>query len=435
MHCTGKGRTMAFVKVSHLKPDMLVCSDLKDRNGRLLVAAGTKLTEQHIRIIKIWGVVEADVGGASEQDAVSLPDEASKPVILKAAEEAVTEQFRFNDRDNAIISELFTIGCRWKSAQMARNNSAGNAPQVPLGHGRAAPERGDAPDGKPRTFQDKPFDHIRKLIRQDIKLTTLPAIYTRINEAIMRPHSSSSDIADLISKDTSLAARLLKLVDSSFYGYPSRIGSLSRAVSIVGTNQLSMLAFGIDVAGAFKNIPSTYINMDSFWRHSIACGIIARLIAATKNIQNTERLFVAGMLHDIGRLVVYHYMPQCSVEILERARDTCSLLCRVEKEYLGGDHAEIGGMLLQIWKLPQSLENAVRYHNMPRESQNGLEPAIVHIADVTAKAIGVGSSGDYFVPQLDGGAWKQVGLSVNGLEPIVDQTDHQLEETFRLFFK
>ena len=429
---------MGIVKVSHLKPDMLLCSDLKDRNGRLLVAAGTRLTDKHVRIIKIWGVVEADIEGASEQDAVPPADEAIDPIVFKAAEEMVLERFRYNNRESAVIAELFNISCRHRSAQMARTGRVKEAPHISPDRGRhmAQKAKGETgPDGDLPAFQEKPFNHIRKLLQNDVKLTTLPAIYARINEAIMRPHSSSTDIADLISKDTGLAARLLKLVNSAFYGYPSRIESLSRAVSIVGTNQLSMLAFGIDVAGAFKNIPSEYINMDSFWRHSIACGIIARLIAATRNIQNTERLFVAGMLHDIGRLVVYHYLPQYAMEILERARDTDSLLYLVEGEYLGTNHTEIGGMLLQIWKLPQSLENAVRYHHTPGESQNGLEPAIVHVADVTAKAIGIGSSGDYFVPPLDEAAWKQVGLPVNGLEPIVAQTDRQLEETFQLFFK
>jgi HD-like signal output (HDOD) protein len=196
-----------------------------------------------------------------------------------------------------------------------------------------------------------------------------------------------------------------------------------------------MLAFGIDITSAFKNIPCDYINMDSFWRHSILCGIIARLIAAQKNIQNTERLFLAGMLHDVGRLVIYIYAPRHAVKILEQSRETGLLLQSLEAENLGGDHAEIGGLLMQVWKLPQSLETAVRHHHASTCAQNGLEPAILHVADVVAKALGVGSSGDPFVPPLNPAAWRQVGLSVNSLEPIVEQAERQLEETFQLFFK
>ena len=120
--------------------------------------------------------------------------------------------------------------------------------------------------------------------------------------------------------------------------------------------------------------------------------------------------------------------------MLTEALDTEASLGRVEAEYLGGDHAEIGGLLLEVWKLPPSLENAVRYHHRPGESQNGLEPAIIHLADVMAKALGIGSSGDYFVPPLDPAAWKQIGLSDNALDPITAQAERQLDETFHLFF-
>lgn len=424
---------MGLLKVSHLKPEMIVCGDLKDRNGRLLVAAGTRLTEKHIRIIKIWGIIEANIEGVSEADIAPIDEETIAPEQWKAAEALLEDHFRYNDLEDPAIAELFRIGRRCKALEMMRKSGDAASPPSLRPH-RFRPRQPSAGGGKKRTGEERPFLQIRRLIQRDVKLTTLPAIYARINEAIMKPSSSSHDIAELISKDTSLAARLLKLVNSAFYGYPSRIDSLARAVSIVGTNQLSMLAFGIDVVSAFKAIPRDYINMDAFWRHSILCGILARLIASQKNIQNTERLFLAGMLHDIGRLIIYHYAPQCAIEILEQACQTGELLIQVEEEILGGDHAEIGGQLLQIWRLPQSLEVAVRHHHEPHLSQNGLETAIVHVADVAAKALGIGTSGDLFVPPLKAAAWKQMGLSVNGLEPIVDQAQRQLEETFSLFF-
>lgn len=423
---------MGMVKVSHLKPQMVVCSDVKDRNGRLLVAAGIRLTEKHIRIIRIWGVVEAEIENILEQDDVPPSDEVMDPAVIKAAEETVRSRFRYNDLENPVISELFRISAQRESSRMAQGHPENDPPPEVSRPTKEGRKRNDA--RRLRT-SDEPLEHIRKLIRRDVKLTTLPAIFTRINEIIMKPSSSSHEIANLISKDTSLSARLLKIVNSAFYSYPSRIDSLAQAVSIVGTNQISMLAVGIDVVAEFKNIPSGYITMDSFWRHSIACGIVARLIAITRNIQNTERLFVAGMLHDIGRLVMYHYTPHYALDILEEVRNAGEPLSRIEEAHPGGSHTEIGGLLLQIWKLPQSLENAVRYHHRPGNCQNGLEPAIVHVADVTAKALGIGSSGDKFVPTLDPAAWRQVGISVNALDPIVAQADRQLEETFRLFFQ
>jgi HD-like signal output (HDOD) protein len=423
---------MTIVKVSHLKPDMVVGGDVKDRNGRLLVAAGTRLTEKHIRIVRIWGVAEAEIEDISKKDGVLPSKDVIDPAIIRAAAETMRRRFRYNDLGNPAISELFRISAQREASTMAQGGPESNPPPEVC---RLPGKDADRKDTKRPKSPDEAFEHIRKLMRKDVKLTTLPAVFLRINEIIMKPGSSSQEIADLISKDTSLSARLLKIVNSAFYSYPSHIDSLSQAVSIVGTNQLSILALGIDVVDEFKNIPSGYMSMDSFWRHSIACGIIARLIATTRNIQNTERLFVAGMLHDIGRLIVYHYTPHYALDILEEVRSTEELFSQVEEAYLGSNHTEIGGLLLQIWNLPQSLENAVRYHHKPSNAQNGLEPAIVHVADITAKALGIGTSGDQLVPTLDPAAWKQVGLSVHALEPIVAQADRQLEETFRLFFQ
>ncbi|MHB8770928.1 MAG: HDOD domain-containing protein [Syntrophales bacterium] len=422
---------MGVVKIAHLRPGMVVSCDVKDCNGRLLVAAGSALSDNHIRVLKIWGIVEAEVESiAPAGDTLPLPA-VIDPALLTAAEEAIRTRFRHADPEDAAGAELLRIASLREALRMQVNGPA--APPAATRR-RSGRRRGGIRSTMSLELGEGRLGQIEEMLRKDIKLTSLPDVFTRINEAIMRPSSSSREIADLISQDTGLSARLLKVVNSAFYGYPSRIDSLPQAVSIVGTNQLSMLALGIDVISEFKGIPGGYINMDLFWRHSVACGIIARLIAATKNIQNTERLFVAGMLHDIGRLVVYHCLPHDALDILEKARDSEEPLSRLETEYLGGDHAEIGGLLLQIWSLPLSLENAVRYHHHPAESPNGLEPAIVHVADVTAKALGIGSSGDQFVPALDPVAWKQIGLSSNALEPITAQADRQLEETFHLFF-
>ncbi len=422
---------MGIVKIGQLRPGMVVGRDVKDCNGRLLVAAGAALTDNHIRVLKIWGVVEAEVEENAQAGETPPFPAAIDPAIAAAAADAVRARFRHADPDDAAVAELLRIADLREALRMTRT---GPAKPPSATRRRSGRRRGGIRSALSLELGERRLGEIEEMLRKDVKLTTLPDVFTRINEAIMRPSSSSREIADLISRDTGLSARLLKVVNSAFYGYPSQIDSLPQAVSIVGTNQLSMLALGIDVISEFKGIPGGYINMDLFWRHSIACGIVARLIAATKNIQNTERLFVAGMLHDIGRLVVYHCLPHDALDILEKARDSEEPLCRLEAGYLGGDHAEIGGLLLQVWSLPLSLENAVRYHHQPAESPNGLEPAIVHVADVTAKALGIGSSGDQYVPTLDPAAWRLIGLSSNALEPITAQAERQLEETFHLFF-
>jgi putative nucleotidyltransferase with HDIG domain len=420
---------MGIIKVSHLKPDGLLSKDVKDRNGRLLVPAGTRLTENHIRVIKIWGIVQVEIEAPAEEDPTLSSSEMIDPERLNAAEAVLSRRFRLCDREHPAVKELYRISRLRLAAQMGQKTTPQESPPTTSRSRTPAIKR----NVRVQESCEERSHHISQLIRKDIKLTTLPAVFKRINETIMNPSSSSREIADLISNDTGLSARLLKLVNSVFYSYPAQIDSLSQAVSIVGTNQLSVLAFGIDVVEQFKHITRPGIDMESFWRHSIACGVLARMIASTRNIQNTERLFVAGILHDIGRLIVYHYTPHYAAEILEKALETGEPLRHVEEEYLGGDHSQIGAQLLQIWKLPQSLENAVRHHHNPADSNNTLEPAIVHTADVMVLALGIGSSGEPFVPSLDPTAWKQLGILVNDLEPMVAQADHQMKEIFEFF--
>jgi putative nucleotidyltransferase with HDIG domain len=255
-----------------------------------------------------------------------------------------------------------------------------------------------------------------------------------MHETIARPNSSANDIARVISRDTTLSARLLKIVNSAFYRFPSRIDSVSRAVAIIGTKQLTTLASGVAIINMFRNIPSSIIDMKSFWKHSVRCGVHARIIASYHGVQNTERLFLSGLLHDIGRLILYNYAPDHAVYALTKAKRTQTLLRGIECEDLEFDHAETGGQLLKRWKLPVLVEEAVCYHHNPGEAQNLLEPSIVHLADVMANAVGVGSSGERFVPPLDAGTWEEIGLSANVLEVIMKQADRQTEEIFTFFY-
>jgi HD-like signal output (HDOD) protein len=185
----------------------------------------------------------------------------------------------------------------------------------------------------------------------------------------------------------------------------------------------------------FKKIPSRLIDMRSFWEHSIACGIAARIIAGYKNIQNTERLFVAGLLHDIGRLVLYSTIPIHARTALVNARSTHTLLHEAEHSLMGFDHTEIGECLLKKWRLPVSLENMVKYHHVPQESKDPLEPAIIHLADIISNALETGSSGERLVPPLDPEAWQCIDVSPNVLAFTIAQMDHQITETMHFIFK
>ena len=143
---------------------------------------------------------------------------------------------------------------------------------------------------------------------------------------------------------------------------------------------------------------------------------------------------MAGLRHDIGRMILYNSAPINARNALLKAKHSNSLLYKMEHETMDFDHTQIGGMLLEKWKLPISLENIVEYHHTPQKSQNPLEPAIVHLADIMTNALGMGSSGERFVPPLDPDAWELIDLSTNILALTINQMDRQVEETVQFLF-
>jgi HD-like signal output (HDOD) protein len=165
--------------------------------------------------------------------------------------------------------------------------------------------------------------------------------------------------------------------------------------------------------------------MYAFLRHSIACSIIARTIAAHKNLSQTEQLFVSGLLHDLGRVLLYIYFPEDSLNMLSYSRESNKLLYEVENEYLDCNHTHFAKHLMQHWKLPPILANNVFYHHNPSAAPHPIPATIVHLADIIANGLGIGSSGERFVPLLDYKAWENLGLPINVLEVTVRKSIHQ----------
>jgi HD-like signal output (HDOD) protein len=235
-----------------------------------------------------------------------------------------------------------------------------------------------------------------------------------------------SDIAKIIQMIEPPASCSIK---NSVLQLPSRVETISQAVTIVGTQQLSALALATSVMKMFKGLPEDLVSMDSFWRHSIACGLAARQLGTVRREANAERFFVAGMLHDIGRLVMFTKLTEASREILTVAKADKKLLYEIERERLGFTHAVVGGVLLQTWKLPTSLEETVMYHHNPTAAiRFPLEAAIVHVADIIVHAMDLGSSGETYVPPLDAEAWERLNLTPSVLASVEEQIDRQYQD-------
>jgi putative nucleotidyltransferase with HDIG domain len=259
-----------------------------------------------------------------------------------------------------------------------------------------------------------------------MQVGTVQPIYERLGAVMNHPLSSSTDIGGVIAEDPDLTARLLRLVNSPIYGFPSRISTVSQAISIVGMNQLHDLAVAASFIQLFGDVPQELVSMDSFWRHSVACALGARILAAQRREPNIERFFVAGLLHDIGRPILFLKLPDQSRQALERARRTGELLHGIETEVFGFHHGQVGAALLDRWRLPSVLQEAVAFHHQPRHaSRFPIETAVVHVADHIANALQFGTSGEHLIPPLAAEGWDRLGLAPAVLPAVLSQLEHQ----------
>lgn len=273
----------------------------------------------------------------------------------------------------------------------------------------------------------------KEMVAGAIEIASLPEVFLRVNEMIDSPRYSAADISTVISSDPGLTARLLKIVNSAFYSFPSQIDSISRAITIIGTRELRDLILATSVVRVFKGIPNDLVTMDDFWRHSICCGLAARALATKRGERLVERFFVAGLLHDIGSLLIYRKIPELAREALLRCQHNDTPLYRVEQDIMGFDHAAVGGEILRKWKLPEHLQEAVEFHHTPSRAERfPRDTALIHIADVVADAMQYGNSGDPRVPPMDADAWRFAELNDDIIASVMDDVEKQFSASLEL---
>jgi len=206
------------------------------------------------------------------------------------------------------------------------------------------------------------------LIQDSLEVFSLPDIYFQISEMINDPRYTADDMGKVIAKDPGLSVRLLKIVNSSFYGFQARIDTISRAITIVGIEDLKSLVLATSVIDKFNNIPVELVDMTDFWLNSVHCGLIAKLLAKESAVLHSERLFLAGLLHGLGSLVMYSKIPDKASEVLLAADYDRRLVGGLEHEIIGFTHADVGAELIKSWGLPESLYEAIGCYLNPEES-------------------------------------------------------------------
>lgn len=242
--------------------------------------------------------------------------------------------------------------------------------------------------------------NLNELVRTAGRLYSLPDICMRLQELIGR-QASVLEIADLIALDPALTARLLRLANSSFYNFPAQVESVSRAVRLIGTNELYNLALATAAVAAFQRVPRDLIDMDKFWEHSVLTGLTARALGRRSGFRQGERLFTAGLLHNIGLLVLLEQMPETCATLLKEANGIPRPA--LERELFGFRVSDLGHALITLWRLPTSLTEVVRHQHEP-ELGGGerVACALVHVGIYGAYHLQAGFGIEAGSPWLDG---------------------------------
>lgn len=273
--------------------------------------------------------------------------------------------------------------------------------------------------------------NIHELVSDVVKLLSLPEVCIRVNEMVDDPNVSVTEIGKVVNQDPALTARILKIANSPLYGFAMEIDTVSKAVTVLGTRQIRDLVLATVATRVFDGMSNELVTMENFWVHSIYCGLAAQLLAAECRKGRHESLFISGLLHDIGRLIIYNKIPGLAREALQLSLEGSEELEMhlAERKVIGFDHAQVGGELARSWKLPVNLQECIEFHHEPaRAIQFPMETAIVHIANSVACMAELNTTNDGEIPMIEPISWEITGLSNDIIESVMQRSQAQIAE-------
>ncbi len=259
------------------------------------------------------------------------------------------------------------------------------------------------------------MDLLKKILSRIDEFPTLPTIYQTLSDVMANPRSTANDVAAVIAEDQSAASKILKAANSSIYGFRGRVSSISQAILYIGFEEVKNLIMAMSVIDMFKRSkPTGNFNPVDLWKHSIGVGVITRYLGMNVKAQNLESYFLAGVLHDIGKLIFYRYLPDEYEQTINYAIENNISAREAEAEILGITHTIAGELLAEKWKLPVSIKDAIRYHTTGKVDGNfNVLVGCVHIANVATSLFHFGQAGEEIVPTPNLDVWKLVDLPDN----------------------
>ena len=265
--------------------------------------------------------------------------------------------------------------------------------------------------------------NVEELVSGVSDLISLPEIYLQIRTLMDDMNSSLDDFASVVNTDPGLVALVLKIVNSAFYGFAGQIDNINRALNLIGIGQLHDLVLSLSAVDSLA-LPNDIESLTVFWQRSIYCGVLSKLIAEKHYLQDTESLFVIGLLHEIGHLILFMKYPKESKLAVHQAKSKNIPLTKAERALFGTEYGQIGQALMAEWNLPSKFQCITRYHLEPcTATEYMLETNIVHFAHMAA--VNKFPGADSFQYPMDQDIMAQIKTSGEDMNALYDEA-HEL---------
>ena len=274
---------------------------------------------------------------------------------------------------------------------------------------------------------------VEELVNHCTKLFTLPEVYLEVKKVIDNPDSTMADLSRAISIDPGMTATVLKLVNSAFYAMPRKVETISRAVGILGMQPLHDLTLAVAVTKTFSGLNQQVMSMSVFWANSFFSGLVARELARKCFLVDSERMFVEGLLRDIGHLILYEQLPEQSEQVLRESAKDGTPVHTVEQQMLGFDFTEVGQRLMENWQLPKNLGIAIRYQNNPNQTKDhGFEAALLNMASALTEGFQAPNGYTEWQNLIAPESWDLTGLDEEALKESMIEAGKQLSSMLDL---
>jgi putative nucleotidyltransferase with HDIG domain len=270
---------------------------------------------------------------------------------------------------------------------------------------------------------------INKILGKLKALPTLSIVVAKVIQVVSNPLTSASDLSRIITVDQALTAKVLRLANSAFYGFPFRIKNITQAVSILGFDTIRNLALTVSVYKVFTGENESDFSHQDFWKHCVGVAICASLLAKKIKYRSPEGAFTAGLLHDIGKNFFEQFMHKEYRDVMKLAKERNISVFEAEMEVMKIDHTIVGKMMAEKWNLPHELKAGIASHHHPeQETQENVMAHLINVADIICKKKSIGFSGDYVIMPISKEGRELFSLDEAGEEELMNDLDKELKE-------